>query len=242
MSKYVQKLRNKLVTDTPTDWQVFHQLIAERLSPNMAILDIGCGKGTICPFPWQDYPTKYLVGIDPDPSASQNPYFNQFVLLRSSPDHFHWPVDDETFDLVIARYVLEHVFSETFFENVRRVLKPGGEFLFLTPNLLHPAVMVSSVLPHDWKLGLLKMTSAIDARDIFPTQYRFNTGRSLRSQAKKHGLLVKHFEVREQQPIRYLDFSASTFMLAYIYYRVVRWVGLGHLIGSNIIGIMGPSG
>jgi SAM-dependent methyltransferase len=236
----VKELRARLFADIPTDWQIYHKLIADRLVPGMAVLDVGCGKGSICPFPWQKYSDRYLVGIDPDPAASQNPNLDRLVVLRNRQDHQEWPLDGQTFDLVTGRYVLEHVDSPSeFLGNVRKALKPGGEFLFLTPNLLHPAIMVSRALPHSIKERVLGATrKGLDMGDVFPTRYRINTSRALRLHASKNGLRVKQLAVREHQAVGYLDFSVPTFWLAYAYYRTVKRSHADHWFGANIVGIM----
>ncbi len=49
----------------------------------------------------------------------------------------HIPWDDDTFDLLTALEVTEHIDGvQTFFFEVARVLKSGGYFLFSTPNIL----------------------------------------------------------------------------------------------------------
>jgi 2-polyprenyl-3-methyl-5-hydroxy-6-metoxy-1,4-benzoquinol methylase len=236
----VKELRTRFFAGMPTDWQRYHNLIAERLAPGMAILDVGCGKASLSPFPWQDYPDKYLVGIDPDPAASQNPYLDRLVQLRAPRDYQQWPLEGQSFDLVTARYVVEHIASPSeFLGNVRRALKPGGEFLFLTPNLLHPAMVASRLLPHSTKERILRATrKGLDMGDVFPTWYRMNTSRALRAQAAQSGMRVKQLEVREHQPVGYLDFSVPTFWLAYGYYRALKWSHLEGWFGASIIGIL----
>jgi 2-polyprenyl-3-methyl-5-hydroxy-6-metoxy-1,4-benzoquinol methylase len=236
----VKELRARLFAGMPTDWQRYHKLIADRLAPGTAILDVGCGKGVLSPFPWQDYPDKHLVGIDPDPAASQNPHLDRLVLLRDRRDYQDWPLGGETFDLVTGRYVVEHIDSPSeFLGNVRRALKPGGQFVFLTPNLLHPAMVISRLLPHSTKERILGATrKELDTGDIFPTRYRMNTSHALRFLAHKNGLRIKQLDVREHQPVGYLDFSVATFWLAYTYYRTMKWSQLERWFGSSIIGIL----
>ena len=74
--------------------------------------------------------------------------------------------------------------------------------------------------------------------DVFPTRYRMNTPRALRSQANKHELRVKQIEVLQPQPVSYIDFSVPTFWLAYSYYRAVKWSNLERWFGSCIIGVL----
>ncbi len=46
------------------------------------------------------------------------------------------PFEDESFDVVVAFEILEHLFdTKGFLEECRRVLTPGGEILISTPNL-----------------------------------------------------------------------------------------------------------
>lgn len=46
------------------------------------------------------------------------------------------PLNDETADLVTAMEVIEHLINpDNMMKEVRRVLRPGGYFLLITPNL-----------------------------------------------------------------------------------------------------------
>jgi SAM-dependent methyltransferase len=227
----------------PLDWEIFHSLIATKLRSGISVLDVGCGKASVSPFPWNEYPTKLLVGLDPDPSARENPFVDRIVLLRNESDQRDWPLDGETFDLVLARYVLEHVKSPAeFLRNVRKALKPGGEFLFLTPNLLHPAIVMSRGMPHRLKERILRTTNrCLDMSDVFPTYYRMNTTNTIRRQAVQAGLTVKKLMVKQPQAIGYLDFSVPTFLLSCAYYYGVEGLGLASVFGSCIIGVLQTS-
>ena len=240
MSKRVQQMRFSLLAGTSSDWQIFHQMIADRIVPGMRILEVGCGKGSICPFPWKKYTAKYLVGVDPDPTASANPYLDRFVLLKDRTDLRHWPLKGQVFDLIIARYVLEHVeTSAEFLANIKRFLRPGGEFLFLTPNLLHPAVAVSRILPVSFKHLILSATKQVDSTDVFPTHYQLNTPAALDRQLRACGLEPKNITVCEPQPVGYLDYSLPTFFVAYCCYRFLKWSGLEHRFGISMFGVVG---
>ena len=50
-----------------------------------------------------------------------------------------FPLEDESFDLVIATDVIEHILNtDNFLDNVRRVMKPDGAVLLSTPNYANP--------------------------------------------------------------------------------------------------------
>jgi SAM-dependent methyltransferase len=232
MSRLAELARTKLVGDRPNDWQTYHRLVADTLRPGMRVLDIGCGVGNIAPFSWQDHPGVELFGIDPNPDAERNANLHRFELLT---DFGHWPVEDSSVDLAIARYVLEHVEQpDEFFANLDRVLKPGGRFIALTPNRFHPAVMVSGMLPLRAKQRILKSTADIDDSDVFATWYRLNTTRQLRRYAQKFGLQVERLEAREFVPNDYLNFNVLGFFMSYTYYQAVRWTYCERWFGMAI--------
>ena len=105
MSQRVKEIRKKHFDHVVGDWQTYHNLISEYLTNDSVVLDVGCGKGHIAPYPWDKYPGVTLIGIDPDPQACENRYLSQFILLTNEVE---WPVDDASCDIVLARYVLEH--------------------------------------------------------------------------------------------------------------------------------------
>lgn len=215
------------------DWQTYHEWVEHRIEAGMTVLEVGCGRGDIAPFPWRRYPDIRLVGLDPDPSAEANPQLSEFVSLNGGP----WQVPADSIDLVICRYVLEHVAErENFFANLRRVTKTGGRFVFLTPNLRHPAILASSILPVSWKRRTLRLTMGVDEDDIFPTHYRMNSESILRSLAGRWGFGVERLMTREFEPCKYLDRFSFGFAAFYTYFQLMSAGTLGRLFGASILG------
>ena len=57
-------------------------------------------------------------------------------------DQDRFPFDDSSFDLAYSEWGIEHFQTENIFEEVHRVLKPGGRFVFVTPNLGNPVFWI----------------------------------------------------------------------------------------------------
>jgi 2-polyprenyl-3-methyl-5-hydroxy-6-metoxy-1,4-benzoquinol methylase len=236
-SRTVRAIRSRLFHGVLNDWQAYHAVVEKSLLPGMRVLDVGCGRGAIAPFPWRSFPLVHLDGLDPDSTAAANPHLRRFYHMGDAPD---WPVEESAYDLVLARYVLEHVrMPPVFFGNVSKALKPGGRFIFLTPNLRHPAVKVSRVLSHRAKERILGATQGVAEDDIFPTHYLANTTTALRSLADAFKLEVESLDASEFQPIGYLDFNAVAFLPALAFYAAVRPLrALDRRFGAAIIGVM----
>ena len=204
----------------------------------MVVLDVGCGRGILDPFPWKAVRPSRLIGLDPDPAAASNASLDQFHLMTPGNP---WPVADGSVDLIVARYVLEHVDDPaTFFGEVKRVLAPAGRFGFLTPNRRHPAMICSRFLNDAVKLTLLGLRS-IKSEDVFPTHYRMNTPAELGGAAARAGLTIRSLAVREFQPVVYLDFSIPTFAIAWYVYCCIRYTPLEAALGCSLLGVLEKS-
>jgi SAM-dependent methyltransferase len=69
-----------------------------------------------------------------DPAEFQIPDMRCLRLDLNEP----WPFADGEFDVVVLQEVIEHLENIPFvFREARRILKPGGCFVFSTPNMLN---------------------------------------------------------------------------------------------------------
>ena len=235
-SALAAKLRTHMFGTKPTSMSVYHDLIARAVEPGMTVLDVGCGRGAISPYPWHQHSNVKLWGIDPDPTAVENPHLESFTLLTDDPN---WNISSGTVDLAIARYVLEHVDDPTaFFRNLSRVLKPGGKFIFLTPNRWHPAMIASHWLPFGLKQQILALTKRADPHDVFPTWYRLNSARAVKQAAQRCGLEIADLRTREIQPCGYLDFSVIGYLASVAYFAAMRATGLQCFFGMTMTGVL----
>lgn len=118
------------------------------LSGTETVLEIGCGTGyhlnLLSPQP------KRSIGIDLSPNminqAIQN-NFHQNTIFVVDDAELCDSIPNNSMDIVFFVSVLEHLLlPQTCFINARRVLKPGGIFIGLSPNKLCPWYYVKPFL------------------------------------------------------------------------------------------------
>jgi len=185
----------------------FDLVVQKHLTPDSAVLDMGCGRtGGIERF-WRE--ARVAVGIDPD-HGSLVARGQGMPVLQGGGEHL--PFADASFDMVVSVWVLEHLETpENVFAEIARVLKPGGHFVFLTPNLRNPLLAFNRLgraLPQLQRRLVPRLYGRVEA-DTFPVQYRANTARAIRSLAGRAGLEVS--ELRVIPDPTYLAFNALMF-------------------------------
>ena len=110
--------------------------IVQRLAP-ARVLDVGCGDGFFLQaIKAQGNGRSRLAGIEVSPEAVQVALRRGFECVVGSADE-PLPFPDESFDLVFAGEVIEHLVDpDMMLAEVRRVLDRNGWLLLTTPNLV----------------------------------------------------------------------------------------------------------
>jgi SAM-dependent methyltransferase len=102
--------------------------------PIGAMLDVGCTKGDWGMF-WQNRGWK-VSGVDVNPdnvSASKSAGLDAILCDCNSE---RLPFKDQSFDLIFAGEVIEHLIdTDGFIADIYRCLAPGGRAIITTPNL-----------------------------------------------------------------------------------------------------------
>ena len=202
----------------PNRWDdlLFHSFIEERLTPTTVLLDLGAGAGIVPEMNFKDR-VQRVCGVDPDPRVVDNPYLDEGRVGFGEKI----PYEDETFDLVVCDNVLEHLDrpSEVFNE-VRRVLKPGGRFVAKTPNFWHYVALGATLTPHSFHQ---RFNAARGRRgeDTFPTRYRANTRRDLRRLARETEMELVSCSMIEGRP-EYLRRWWPAYLIGAAYERLVN--------------------
>ena len=172
----------------------FEELVRSHVTPETRVLDLGCGRGGVVELFWRD--VRLAAGLDPDASSLAEHRSHGLPVMRGRGEQL--PFTAESFDLVVSIWVLEHLRDpRVVLGEVRRVLRPGGHFVFLTPNLRHPLLRLNRLgraLPALQRRVVPWVYGRAEA-DTFAVQYRANTVSDLRAQAADSGLTVAELRV-----------------------------------------------
>src|SRR5712691_7349057 len=170
-------------------------LLNSRVTDGVKWLEVGCGR-SIVPY-WAMSETEQrtmisrcasLTGIDVHKAIREHLLLPARVIGLAQ-----WlPFRDEAFDLVTANMVVEHVDDcGAFLADIFRVLKPGGRFVFRTPNYWFYLVAIASLVPDSIKGRIVWLLERRREDDRFLTYYHMNTVTSIRRLAEKAGFQVE---------------------------------------------------
>jgi ubiquinone/menaquinone biosynthesis C-methylase UbiE len=139
------KLQERLAVNSPfRDWFMPGELAAFRrladLPPGMAVLDMGCGRGTSVRLIAKMFQPARLTAFDIDAAAIDPagrrlaPLLGQTVDLQVA-DASRLPFADGEFDAAFDLGILHHIPDwRAALRETARVLKPGGLFYFAEPS------------------------------------------------------------------------------------------------------------
>jgi ubiquinone/menaquinone biosynthesis C-methylase UbiE len=187
----------------------YRDMLNTLVLPETTWLDLGCGHQF---FP--DWMTDIgqaqaalvgrcasVIGVDP---YDLRPHTAGITKIAADAERL--PFEDSSFSLVTANMVVEHVEDpERLLREVHRVLKPGGVFLFHTPNARYFEVAIARHIPASVMKAIASVLDGRAQEDIFETHYRLNTAGDIRTVATGCGL--------QAQQIRHVECTAQGVML-----------------------------
>jgi SAM-dependent methyltransferase len=210
---------------TDIDGTVAFYLRVNALSQaSSVVLDVGCGRGAYAEDPVSTRrdlrilrgKVKKVIGIDVDPAAGDNPYLDEFHPIENGT----WPVHDDSVDLIVCDYVLEHVEDPgALFNEVRRVLRKDGYICIRTPNLWSYHTVISMLIPNRYHAALAaKVQQGRKAEDVFRTFYMCNTTAKIRSMLNRSGCTCNVAYSYSAEP-SYLSFSKLAYWFGVLHQR-----------------------
>jgi ubiquinone/menaquinone biosynthesis C-methylase UbiE len=174
---------------------LYEKVLESHLAATTRWLDLGCGHHVLPS--WRLGAEKDLVescdtvvGLDFD-LGSLNAH--QTIDQRVRGNIAELPFIDNHFDLVTANMVVEHLDKpEVQFQEIYRILKPGGLFLFHTPNALGYLTIGARLVPEAFKDRLVYLLDGRSENDVFEAHYKANTRNRIGELAQASGFeLVK---------------------------------------------------
>lgn len=169
---------------------IYLEAMNRLVTRDTCLLDAGCGPGGLVKH-HEPY-ARLVVGTD------------RYVTQFDEPAEIHTLVESDinvlpfasnSVDLITCSWVLEHLQTpQAVFDEVYRVLQPGGHFLFITPNALNYTVWLRRLIPNRISKPIVKAIYGRDEDFINPTYYRANSFRAIERQLTQAGLRCERFE------------------------------------------------
>lgn len=167
---------------TPNDGTIeFYGRIKALTQPDHTVLDLGAGRAA-----WfEDDTCRYrkqiqalrghvqeVIAADIDEIVMENRSSDRNIIIDKVV-----PLPDNSIDILIADYVLEHIQDpEHFASEVRRLLRPSGVFCARTPHKCSYVALGARMVPNKKHSNYLKnLQPERKSQDVFPTAYKLNT-------------------------------------------------------------------
>ncbi len=221
---------------------IYEESLKEYSAQDSHWLDLGCGHQLLPPWRKQSEDilvsrAQLIVGIDPDyPSLLKH----HSIQLRVCGTSSWLPFADQSFSLVTANMVMEHIEEpQPLMAEIWRVIRPGGVFVFHTPNSRGYATLAARMLPEPFKLFLIRVLERRAAHDVFPTWYRVNTADAITRHARSAG-----FEVESIKQFMTTAALATVLPLAVFELILIRILMSGRMAKwrTNIIAVLRKPG
>ncbi len=179
------------LTRRPHHFELYKQLISEAVARGTGVVHLGAGKmwlGEICAAPL-DGVTVYAVEPDEE-TLALNPTPNKICAPGEAI-----PLPDESVDAVVCEYVVEHLVQPAeVLRELHRILRPGGRFVFVTPNAWSYSAIATRITSqrfHEIFLARLMRIGGSGNEKPFPTAFRMNTRADIERLARSEGFSVR---------------------------------------------------
>ncbi len=228
-----ERLRQRWFGADEHPYTTYRRRVASLLRPEHTLLEAGCGYGAEILHEFAGQAAR-RIGVDlvefrPEAAAGG------VELVRA--DIAHTGLPDASVDLVISRAVLEHLERPLeVFAEIERILRPGGQFVFLTANVGDYASWISMAVPNRLHPWIVRLTEGRDEADTFPAFYRCNSRRSLTPLCRASGLELTSLEYLGQYPCYFL-FNPVLFTLASGYEKLISRFDALRFLRGWLLGI-----
>lgn len=171
---------------------LYEDILKLHIRPDMKWLDLGCGRHILPPWRREEenrlkVNCKMAAGIDYNLHSLVN---HKTISRLIQGDIAHLPLKDNSFDVATANMVVEHLTNpDVQFREIQRILKPGGTFIFHTPNVFGYTAILLMLVPKALKPGLVRFFQEDEEGDLV-TYYKANSAKRIHSLAQATGFKV----------------------------------------------------
>jgi len=176
----------------------YADLLERHAYPGIEWLDIGCGRQVLPEWAWKPGQQQRVLngvklsGLDVDAAIYEHPHLSTRLIGVAE----NIPAPAETYDMVTANMVMEHVKEpSTILSEVRRVLRQNGLFIIHTPNSRYYLTAIARLVPQKLKNRIIGWIEHRAEADVFPTHYRFNTPAAINRLAGDADFLVENIHI-----------------------------------------------
>lgn len=172
---------------------LYEDTLDQLIRPGTYWLDLGCGS-QLLPF-WREKHeselirrAKKIVGLDYDFESLKK---HRNIRHKVRGDMINLPFCKSSFDVVTSNMAFEHLKeTESAMSEIYRVLKPGGDLIFHTPNIFGYTTIIARIIPDVIKSKLIYFLQGRKEEDVFPAYYKMNSFSSIRSLADATGFKI----------------------------------------------------
>lgn len=216
MTALAQRFLERFYRDVPHPYRIFEQRVEQAVAAGAKVLlDAGCGR-TVPVLRKFLGRAERLIGVEIVDFTDVPP-----GIETHNADLARLPLPDASVDLIMSRSVFEHLTDPaSVYREFSRVLKPGGQVIFLTANMWDYGTLAARLVPNRFHGRIVKAVEGRAEEDTFPTAYKTNTRGDVNRLAAAAGLRVERFEYLSQYP-NYLMFNGLLFLLGTAFEKVI---------------------
>ena len=205
-------------------YRILEHEALRHVGPQSVLLDAGCGHNAPVLTKLAPHVAR-AIGVDEGASRPPGVEYIQADLAYTG-------LERASVDLVVSRSVLEHLQAPLdVFREIHRILRPGGRFIFLTPNRWDYVSLAALAIPNRLHPWIVRRLTDRKECDTFPTFYRANTKGALRRLAVRGGFEVDSIQYLNESP-HYLEKIPPLYLLGAAYERLTSaWERLEFLRG-----------
>ncbi len=239
LRKIYWKLEKAIVPElTSSQYHYQRKLFASLPPQKFEWLDLGCGHQVFADWMVAEQTAMvekaaFAVGVDLDLPAMTA---HKAITAKVYADLTAIPLSDQSFDVVTANMVVEHLEEpEQVFREVYRLLRPNGVFVFHTTNADNPFIWTAARIPQRLKDSLIYVLEERKAEDVFPTHYKVNRPEQVKAIAMRIGFSVEQIDLVSTSAFTQLITPLAVCELLFI--RLLRQRSLEHL-RTNLICVL----